>query len=189
MPSLITGKKYPPLRSIAAEVPPLDPDVDILLLTGRNLLRAHKVRKQINGRHNDPYAQKPNEVSALKTHVLDTGRPSFLTPCENHLSVKETFSLKGHTKATPQKPQPPNPHSKPTAENLGKSVFCRTATDNQLAPSVEDTLFLKTMEGIFKDETNSWVAPLPFRSPRRLLPDNRPYAYKAYDPYDPSPHA
>ncbi|GAA6218520.1 uncharacterized protein LOC119030469 [Lates japonicus] len=34
------------------------------------------------------------------------------------------------------------------------------------------------MEGVFKDETNSWVAPLPFRSPRRLLPDNRPYAYK-----------
>lgn len=84
----------------------------------------------------------------------------------------------GHTKATPQQPQPPNPHSKPTAENLGETVFCRTVTDNQLAPSVEDTIFLKKMEGVFKDKTNSWVAPLPFRSPRRLLPDNRPYAYK-----------
>lgn len=180
------------LRSITTEIPPLDPDVDILLLIGRNLLRAHKVRKQLNGRHNDPYAQKldmgwviigdvclgsahkPTEVSTLKTHVLDNGHPSFLTPCDNRFSVKENFSLMGHTKATPQQPQPPNPHSKPTAENLGETVFCHTVTDNQLAPSVEDTVFLKKMKGVFKDKTNSWVAPLPFRSLRRLLPENRP---------------
>lgn len=75
------------LMSVAAEIPPLDPDVDILLLIGRNLLRAQKVRKLLNSRHNDPYAQKfdlgwviigdvclssahkPTEVSALKTCV------------------------------------------------------------------------------------------------------------------------
>lgn len=34
------------------------------------------------------------------------------------------------------------------------------------------------MEGLFKNDDNSWVAPLPFKSPRHLLPDNRPYAYK-----------
>lgn len=40
-------------------------------------------------------------------------------------------------------------------------------------------IFLKRMEeGVFKDNNNSWVAPLPFRSLRRLLPDNRSYAYK-----------
>lgn len=39
-------------------------------------------------------------------------------------------------------------------------------------------IFLEKMEGIFKDKTNSWVAPLPFRIPRHLLPDNRSYAYK-----------
>lgn len=177
------------LRSIAAEIPPLDPDVDILLLIGHNLLRAHKVRKQLNGRHNDLgwviigdiwlcSAHKPTELSALKTHVLDNGRPSFFTPCDNHFSVKENFSLMGHTKATPQQSQPRNPHSKPTAENLGETVFCRTVTDNKLAPSVEDIIFLKKMEGVFKDKTNSWVAPLPFRSPKHLLPDNGPYAYK-----------
>ncbi|KAI3354716.1 hypothetical protein L3Q82_004500, partial [Scortum barcoo] len=197
IPTPEAARHHHHLRSITAEMPPLDPDVDILLLIGRNLLlRAHKVRKQLNGRHNDPYAQKldlgwviigdvclssahkPTEVSALKTHVLDNGRPSFLTPCDNRFNVKENFSLMGHTKATPQQLQPPNPHSKPTAENLGETVFCHTVADNQLAPSVEDTIFLKKMEGVFKDETNSWVAPLPFRSPRRQLPDNRPYAYK-----------
>lgn len=79
-----------------------------------------------------------------------------------------------NTKAT----YPPNPYSKPTAENLGGTVFRRTANYKQLAPSVKDITFLKKMEGIFKDETNSWVAPLPFRSPRCLLPDNRFYANK-----------
>lgn len=34
------------------------------------------------------------------------------------------------------------------------------------------------MPGFFIDDTNSCVAPLPFRSPRRRLPDNRPCAYQ-----------
>lgn len=33
-------------------------------------------------------------------------------------------------------------------------------------------------EGYSNDNTNSWVAPLPFRVPRRLLPNNRDYAHK-----------
>ncbi len=31
---------------------------------------------------------------------------------------------------------------------------------------------------VFKDSANSWVAPLPFCSPRRRLPNNREYAWK-----------
>ena len=34
-----------------------------------------------------------------------------------------------------------------------------------LAPSIEDDAFLQTMEkGFHKDETNSWVAPLIFKT-------------------------
>ncbi|KAK3531017.1 hypothetical protein QTP70_007861 [Hemibagrus guttatus] len=41
----------------------------------------------------------------------------------------------------------------------------------------EDQAFLKIMERDFhKDETNFWVAPLPFKSPRPLLPSNRDQA-------------
>nr|XP_046258521.1 uncharacterized protein LOC124066300 [Scatophagus argus] len=32
----------------------------------------------------------------------------------------------------------------------------------------------------FKDSTNSWVAPLPFRNPRRRLPNNREYAMSRF---------
>lgn len=31
---------------------------------------------------------------------------------------------------------------------------------------------------VFIDESNSWVAPLPFRSPRRHLPNNKGQAVK-----------
>lgn len=46
-----------------------------------------------------------------------------------------------------------------------------------MGPSVEDMHFLKTMERrVYKDEDNSWVAPLPFREPQPHLPNNRSQA-------------
>ncbi|KAF0023340.1 hypothetical protein F2P81_023970 [Scophthalmus maximus] len=58
------------LRLIAAEIPPLDPDVDILLLIGRNLLRAHK--KMIDNKHADlaPPCDKDKERWYLHTFGL-----------------------------------------------------------------------------------------------------------------------
>ncbi len=45
------------------------------------------------------------------------------------------------------------------------------------ALSVEDKVFLDIMnEEVFLDEDNHWVAPLPFRSPRIQLPNNREQA-------------
>lgn len=46
------------LRSIAHEFPPLDPSAHILLLLGRDILRVHKVCRQISGPHDAAYAQK-----------------------------------------------------------------------------------------------------------------------------------
>lgn len=46
------------LKSLAAELPALDHEANILLLLGRDILRAHKVRRQINGPGNTPFAQK-----------------------------------------------------------------------------------------------------------------------------------
>lgn len=195
MPTAEAALHHPHLKAIAAEIPPLDPSADILLLIGRSLLRVHKVREQINGRDNAPFAQKldlgwvivgdvclgnthkPSKVNVLKTHVLDNGRPSYLTPCDSHFSVKEDFSL-SQAKAISNQLPSTHPHQKLTAENLGETVFYRTNKDNRLAHSVEDMIFLKKREGFFKDDTNNWVAPLPFRTPRRTLPNNRSYAYQ-----------
>ena len=65
----------------------------------------------------------------------------------------------------------------PAEEQLGLTVFQRTDGDNKCAMSFEDELFLKIMEKeIHQDEKNNWVAPLPFKSPRPLLPSNREQA-------------
>ncbi|KAL1249503.1 hypothetical protein QQF64_020508 [Cirrhinus molitorella] len=62
-----------------------------------------------------------------------------------------------------------------TSENsLGCDVFQMTENDNKLALSIEDTAFLRIMDSeVYRDEGNSWVAPLPFRVPRQVLPNNR----------------
>ena len=58
-------------------------------------------------------------------------------------------------------------------DSLGQTVFARTPGDNRLAPSMEDMEFLQIMEAeCHQDSSKSWVAPLPFRSPRQRLPNN-----------------
>lgn len=45
--------------------------------------------------------------------------------------------------------------------------------------SIEDQAFLALMDQqVFIDETNSWVAPLPFRTPCHCLPNNYTQASK-----------
>lgn len=62
-------------------------------------------------------------------------------------------------------------------DGLGHYVFQRTHTDESIALSFEDKAFLSLMDQEFsKDETNSWVAPLPFKAQRQHLPDNRTQA-------------
>ncbi len=49
-------------------------------------------------------------------------------------------------------------------------------------PSVEDRQFIQLMDKeLFMDDTNSWVAPLPFCSPRQRLPNNREQALSPFN--------
>lgn len=60
---------------------------------------------------------------------------------------------------------------------MSEAVFHHTKDDVKTAPSMEDLAFLRIMEKeIQQDESNSWVAPLPFCSPRQRLPNNREQA-------------
>ena len=70
-----------------------------------------------------------------------------------------------------------SPAKRTAFDKLGNEVFQRTPDDNKTALSIEDTKFLKIMDDeVYKDDTNSWVAPLPFKTPRRPLPNNREHA-------------
>ncbi|XP_068506561.1 uncharacterized protein [Syngnathus scovelli] len=176
------------LKHLAPLIPNLDPDAEMMILLGRDMIRAHKVRDQVNGPDNAPFAQrldlgwviigevcldnahKPT-LSVFKTHVLQNGRPSLLIPCQNSISVKEKPCYGGedkhsHTTHTLK--------ALPVKDQLGQTVFQRTDSDNKCAMSFEDELFLEIMEKeVAQDERNNWVAPLPFKSPRPRLPNNR----------------
>ncbi|KAK7885901.1 hypothetical protein WMY93_025522 [Mugilogobius chulae] len=169
------GVPFPPF-SFFKEFICTEAEAEILILIGRDLLRVHKVRKQINGLNNEPFAQKldlgwvivgnvcvnglhgPPTVSSMKTSITDNGRPTTFLECENKIKVRDLYG-----------------------ESDTSSVFLRTIHDHQIAPSIEDQRFLEIMDkGFYQDDSNSWVAPLPFRHPRRKLPNNREYAEKRF---------
>lgn len=175
----------PHLHHIAKHIPELDPEAEILLLLGRDVLRAHKVRQHINGPHHSPFAQRVDlgwvvvgevclgnahkpMVSTLKTHILENDRHSIFPPCTSFMRIKEV------------QPSCSRPDKLPEMM-LGQSVFNQTEHDNKLAPSVEDIRFLKIMDtDVYRDNGNNWVAPLPFREPRKRLPNNRELAVKRF---------
>ncbi len=180
------------LRSVASKIPSLDPKAKILLLLGRDLIQAHKVMEQCNGPQHAPFAQrlalgwvivgdiclngahKPSTVDVFKTHILGNGRPSHMSPCPNSMHVKDRFNL--HYESKHSFTLNPEQIRLPIQNEclIGESVFCYTRDDDKLAPSMDDLAFLKIMEREFhQDESNSWVAPLPFRSPRHRLQNNK----------------
>ncbi|XP_058881751.1 uncharacterized protein LOC131737334 [Acipenser ruthenus] len=191
IPTPEAAKHHSHMKSIAHLIPALDPNAQILLLLGRDILQVHKVREQRNGPHNAPYAQrldlgwvvvgdvclgtahKLGTVKTYRTNVLDNGRPSHFSPCPNHLYLKEKFAAKNSYQTLPSYSLALDSKD----STLGTTIFERTKDDEKMAPSIEDRLFLELMDKeMFMDDSNSWVAPLPFRSPRPHLPNNREQA-------------
>ena len=185
---------HPHLQPVAQHIPELDPQAEIMLLLGRDLIRVHKVRKQLNGPHNVPYAQKldlgwvivgnvclgsthkPATINTFYTRTSENARPTLFDPCPNVFCVKEKYS---NSHITTYPPTCSEEKLNCDTDHLGCTVFAQTKEDNQLAPSIQDASFMRIMkDGMQKDSNNSWVAPLPFKSPRRRLPNNRPHALK-----------
>ncbi|XP_061775443.1 uncharacterized protein LOC133564935 [Nerophis ophidion] len=182
------------LKSVANLIPDLDPNASIMLLLGRDIISVHKVRKQVDGQRDGPYAQKldlgwvivgnvclggvhkPTTVNNFNTITTEQRRPTVFKPCPNVFQVKEKH---GQT----QRPE----YSKVTfpkkckQDDMGSTVFQQTKDDNKVGPSIDDIAFLQIMErGLKKDKTNSWVAPLPFKTPRPKLPDNKVQALNRF---------
>lgn len=190
IPTPEIAKHYSHLKGVVGKIPPLDPTAAILILLGRDIPRVHKVRKQCNGPHNAPYAQrldlgwviigevclgsahKPDAISVYKTNILSNGRPSLFDPCPSKLHIKEKVDVQVLQPGVAHLADVDNLFSE--TDCLGKGVFQQTAQDDKPAMSVEDKIFLEIMDKeMFMDDSNSWVAPLPFREPRRKLPNNR----------------
>ena len=187
IPTPAAARHHPHLASIADQIPELDSEAPILLLLGRDVLELHKVRHQLNGPRNTPYAQKldmgwvivgnvclgkthrPSAVAAFFTNTLEKDRPTHFDPCPNVFRTKERFSFGVAHKENPQTPA--------IIHSLGSSVFQQTPEDDQLALSIEDKIFLQIMdEEVVKDHSSSWIAPLPLKPSRTRLPNNKAQA-------------
>ena len=190
IPTPSAALHHPHLKNISHLIPELDPNAQILMLLGRDIIRVHKVHKQISGPNNAPYAQKLDlgwvivgnvclvvvhktiTVNAFYTNTTERGRPTLFQPCPNLFNIKERscgIQIPYHN--TPQLSDRSNCES----DHLGFCVFEQTKNDNQVSPSIQDNAFMKIMEeGMTRDANNHWTAPLPFKSPRQRLPNNRP---------------
>lgn len=95
--------------------------------------------------------------------------PCFLQPCTNFSHIKERIQ---------QTRDKILDSSKAPEEMIGKKVFSQTE-HNKRAPSIEDEIFLELLyKKVYMNDSNSSVAPLPFRQPRPCLPNNQDRAVK-----------
>jgi hypothetical protein len=160
------------LNSIVHQLPPIEKNVNIELLIGRDVSEAHHVFDQITGPKGAPFAlglgwviigdvclgklHKPENVNVLKTSVLNDGHVTQLDPCGNHFHVKEIL-----------------------APETYDTIFHRSHDDDKIGLSMEDCKFLTLMDEEFtRNEDSKWTAPLPFRSPRPILPNNHSQAWR-----------
>lgn len=116
----------------------------------------------------------PTNLYVKKTYILPTGQPTILKPCSNQFDLRENYS-----KVT-------DPACKALGE-LRSSIFEQTKNDDKPGLSYEDKLFMEKMDREFKrDHSGSWEAPLPFRTPRQPLPNNKKQALQRMELFDKS---
>ena len=187
IPSPQVAVHHKHLRPLADQIPDVDPEVDIMLLLGRDVPQVHKIRESRNGPNNAPWAQRldlgwvilgevckgkvhqRSQVNAFRTQILENGRPSLHTPCDSHITVSENYTAPRNFVKTYAGKFVQGQYT----DNIGEDVYKRTAEDNQIALSIEDKEFIDLMSReMVKDPSGSLIAPLPFQSERKRLPNN-----------------
>ena len=163
IPTREVAENHPHLAEIAGLIPSLDNGANISLLIGRDMLFAFRVLDTKYDKDNPklPFAQRLPlgwvvigeacldgfHVNVMKTMLYG----SVLEPCDKKMHISECFE--------------------------GKSVFELAYDDNRPSMSIEDQEFLAQMDrDMKKDPSGNWIAPLPFRTVRPFLPNNRQQA-------------
>lgn len=125
--TMAAARQHTHLSPVAAHIPELDPNVQILLLLGRDILRVHRVRQQINGPDNIDFAQR-----------LDIGWVLIADVCLG--DVQRVNMFPSPTSVSPDKA---------IEDKLGSSVF-EVTTNDVCPPSFEDRAFLKAKKSSMK---------------------------------------
>ena len=176
IPTRQVASHYPHLSEIMPNIPHLNPQANISLLIGRDLIPAHYILDQKIGKPFELYAQKLTlgwvmvgesclngahlpDITAMKTFIHANGRASILEPCRNvfHIDSQES------------------------------NLFRTTKADNKLSISVEDQCLLDLMQNdMQREENRNYLAPLPFKCSRATLPNNREQAVSRAMSFDAS---
>lgn len=174
-------KHHPHLRRVMMELSSLDCEAEILLLVGRDAIDAHHVLEQVLGPPNSSFAQRltlgwaiigdryigrnhsSDKVNSCKTYLSTDGRATVFSPCPNKLKVSEFLKDSGDPKWL---------STFESKDGLASNIFERTK--DTVGLSIEDREFIALIEKeLHTDEDGHWCSPLPFRSPRKCLPNNR----------------
>lgn len=142
---------------------------------------AHHVLEQVLGPPNSPFAQRltlgwaiigdmyigrnhsSDKVNFCKTYLSTDGRATVFSPCPNKLKVSESLKDSGDPKWL---------STFESKDGLASNIFERTK--DTVGLSIEDREFIALIEKeLHTDEDGHWCSPLPFRSPRKCLPNNR----------------
>lgn len=186
IPTPVVALRYSHLHDIAHLIPVIEDDTPILMLIGRDVIRAHHVLDHRVGPADTPYGQKlalgwtligesclgkvhtSDDMSVHKTSVLVDGRGTMLEPCNSHHKVREKspYSLEVFSDLR---------YGQNSLKELDQNVFLRNKDDDKPGLSVDDRLFLdKVSRNFRKDESDGkWTCPLPFRDDRPKLSNNR----------------
>ena len=165
IPTPEVAQHYAHLRDVRTHINPIDDTAKILLLIGRDVPEAHHVIDQRTGPRSTPYAQRLSLgwVVVGESCLGKIHRPSKMIVKKTHILPNGRPSLFA-----------PCPNSMEIS-----NVFARGKDDEKPGTSQEDRDFMKMMEQeLVKDGKGRWTAPLPFRSGRSRLPNNKSQALK-----------
>ncbi|KAK0153095.1 hypothetical protein N1851_005229 [Merluccius polli] len=150
-----------PEKNIATEIPLLDHNANTVFAGKRHSENSQnpkankwtqrcpvcsKSRPRVGGDVCLGTAHWPSSVTALKTSILENGRPSYLTPCYSHLRVKDLTQSCSVLQFPPPQRAAVHPAPLLCRDDTDSSSFTCTDNDHQPAPSIEDLKFLKIMD-------------------------------------------
>ncbi len=177
IPTSETAQKWPHLEQLADKIPP-PLDCEVGLLIGYNCQQALLPRVVLSGEENQPYAQRTDlgwsivgcsilandysDAIGVSHRIIVRQVTSAPQPCPE-LKREVHFVCRTQVKEI-------NPTD--IIKALESDFTEHTADDNQV--SQEDLLFLsKIKEGIRQMEDGHYELPLPFKTDKPNLPDNK----------------
>ena len=171
IPKSAVVSKWPHLECLADKLMPYDPTLEVSLLIGSNCPRVIRPREIIAGGDDDPYGQRSLLGWGVIGNVCKDVHPAVCNRVVASSSENSRHFVYGTQVREVLSP-----------ERVLKVLASDFSESHRKKPySVEDEKFLHIMEtGIKKTSDNHYEMPLPLKSEKTTLPNNRQLAVKRW---------